>query len=227
MLDSAQPVGGSRRTIWHARPVSYYAWSGHEHHANSTETARAMAMLYALTGKFRCGRRQCAIPYSAGWADHRRELACGKAACSRNWICRTSARTCALEPRLRSGLLQSCSGRHALSRPRANRVRRQFAARSRRSGSRTCCAGRARFLRPRRSVHDADVGACGYRAACGVLLRTRISQDRIRNQRRSAIARSAKASHRRPTRRGTVRYRCRLRPCHASRPWRTFLERRC
>src|SRR6516164_9777045 len=31
-------------TIWHARPVSYYAWSGHEHHANSTETARAMAM---------------------------------------------------------------------------------------------------------------------------------------------------------------------------------------
>jgi anaerobic selenocysteine-containing dehydrogenase len=40
------------RTIWHSRPVSYYAWSGHEHHANSTETARAMAMLYALTGSF-------------------------------------------------------------------------------------------------------------------------------------------------------------------------------
>jgi anaerobic selenocysteine-containing dehydrogenase len=40
------------RTIWHARPVSYYAWSGHEQHANTTETARAMAMLYALTGSF-------------------------------------------------------------------------------------------------------------------------------------------------------------------------------
>ena len=40
------------RLIWHARPVSYYAWSGHEHHANATETARAMAMLYALTGSF-------------------------------------------------------------------------------------------------------------------------------------------------------------------------------
>jgi anaerobic selenocysteine-containing dehydrogenase len=40
------------RIIWHSRPVSYYAWSGHEHHANSTETARAMAMLYALTGSF-------------------------------------------------------------------------------------------------------------------------------------------------------------------------------
>jgi len=40
------------RTIWHARPVSYYAWSGHEHHANATETARAIAMLYGLTGSF-------------------------------------------------------------------------------------------------------------------------------------------------------------------------------
>jgi anaerobic selenocysteine-containing dehydrogenase len=40
------------RTIWDARPVSYYAWSGHEHHANTTDTARAIAMLYALTGSF-------------------------------------------------------------------------------------------------------------------------------------------------------------------------------
>ena len=40
------------RTIWQARPVSYYAWSGHEQHANTTETARAMAMLYALSGNF-------------------------------------------------------------------------------------------------------------------------------------------------------------------------------
>ena len=40
------------RAIWHARPVSYYAWSGHEHHANTTQTARAMALLYALTGSF-------------------------------------------------------------------------------------------------------------------------------------------------------------------------------
>ena len=39
-------------TIWNARPVSYYAWSGHEQHANSTQTARAMALLYALTGCF-------------------------------------------------------------------------------------------------------------------------------------------------------------------------------
>jgi anaerobic selenocysteine-containing dehydrogenase len=40
------------RLIWQARPVSYYAWSGHEQHANTTETARSMALLYALTGSF-------------------------------------------------------------------------------------------------------------------------------------------------------------------------------
>ena len=40
------------RLIWQTRPVSYYAWSGHEQHANVTETARAMSLLYALTGCF-------------------------------------------------------------------------------------------------------------------------------------------------------------------------------
>ena len=45
-------VEAAARLIWHSRPVSYYAWSGHEHHANTTETARAMALLYALTGSF-------------------------------------------------------------------------------------------------------------------------------------------------------------------------------
>jgi anaerobic selenocysteine-containing dehydrogenase len=45
-------VEEAARLIWQARPVSYYAWSGHEHHANTTQTARAMALLYALTGSF-------------------------------------------------------------------------------------------------------------------------------------------------------------------------------
>ena len=40
------------RLIWYARPVSYYAWSGHEQHANTTQTARAISLLYALTGCF-------------------------------------------------------------------------------------------------------------------------------------------------------------------------------
>ena len=45
-------VEEAARLIWDARPVSYYAWSGHEHHANVTQTARAMSLLYALTGSF-------------------------------------------------------------------------------------------------------------------------------------------------------------------------------
>ncbi len=45
-------VAEAARLIWHARPVSYYAYSGHEQHANVTQTARAMSLLYALTGCF-------------------------------------------------------------------------------------------------------------------------------------------------------------------------------
>src|SRR2546429_285322 len=45
-------VEKAARLIWDARPVSYYAWSGHEQHANVTQTARAMSLLYALTGSF-------------------------------------------------------------------------------------------------------------------------------------------------------------------------------
>jgi anaerobic selenocysteine-containing dehydrogenase len=49
---SPEQLTETAHTMWKARPVSYYAWSGHEHHANTTETARAIAMLYALTGSF-------------------------------------------------------------------------------------------------------------------------------------------------------------------------------
>jgi len=45
-------VEEAARLIWQARPASYYAWSGHEQHANVTQTARAMSLLYALTGCF-------------------------------------------------------------------------------------------------------------------------------------------------------------------------------
>ena len=48
----AAQLEAAARMLWEARPVSYYAWSGHEHHANGTEMARAMAALYALTGSF-------------------------------------------------------------------------------------------------------------------------------------------------------------------------------
>ncbi len=40
------------RLLWQARPLAYYAWSGVEMHANSTQIARAIAQLCVLTGSF-------------------------------------------------------------------------------------------------------------------------------------------------------------------------------
>ncbi|MBS0341195.1 MAG: molybdopterin-dependent oxidoreductase [Proteobacteria bacterium] len=45
-------VEEAARLIWQARPAAYYAYSGHEQHANVTQTARAISLLYALTGSF-------------------------------------------------------------------------------------------------------------------------------------------------------------------------------
>ncbi len=48
VINWSQPLG----LLWEARPVAYYAWSGVEMHTNATQTARAIAQLYALTGSF-------------------------------------------------------------------------------------------------------------------------------------------------------------------------------
>ena len=38
--------------LWEARPVAYYAWSGVEQQTGATQIARAVSVLYALTGSF-------------------------------------------------------------------------------------------------------------------------------------------------------------------------------
>jgi anaerobic selenocysteine-containing dehydrogenase len=45
-------IENAARMLWEARPVAYYAWSGIEMQTNSTQIARAIAQLYALTGSF-------------------------------------------------------------------------------------------------------------------------------------------------------------------------------
>jgi anaerobic selenocysteine-containing dehydrogenase len=45
-------IENAARTLWEARPVAYYAWSGVEMQTNATQIARAIAQLYALTGSF-------------------------------------------------------------------------------------------------------------------------------------------------------------------------------
>lgn len=45
-------VEATAQMLWESRPVAYYAWSGVEMQTNSTQIARAIAQLYALTGSF-------------------------------------------------------------------------------------------------------------------------------------------------------------------------------
>ncbi|HET7279791.1 MAG TPA: molybdopterin-dependent oxidoreductase [Dermatophilaceae bacterium] len=49
---SATTIAETAQTLWEARPVAFYAWSGVEQHSNATQTARAIGQLYALTGCF-------------------------------------------------------------------------------------------------------------------------------------------------------------------------------
>ena len=48
----AADIEATARTLWEARPVAFYAWSGLEQHGNATQTVRAVNQLYALTGSF-------------------------------------------------------------------------------------------------------------------------------------------------------------------------------
>jgi anaerobic selenocysteine-containing dehydrogenase len=45
-------IEATARMLWEERPVAYYAWSGVEMQTSSTQIARAIAQLYALTGSF-------------------------------------------------------------------------------------------------------------------------------------------------------------------------------
>lgn len=46
----AADIVAAARTIWEARPLAFYTWSGLEQHSGTTQTVRAVNVLYALTG---------------------------------------------------------------------------------------------------------------------------------------------------------------------------------
>jgi len=48
----ADQVRACARMLWESRPVSYYCWTGVGQSTNATQTDRAIALLYALTGSF-------------------------------------------------------------------------------------------------------------------------------------------------------------------------------
>lgn len=45
-------VEAAAALIWESNPVSFFAWAGVEQHTNTTQFARALGLLYALTGCF-------------------------------------------------------------------------------------------------------------------------------------------------------------------------------
>jgi anaerobic selenocysteine-containing dehydrogenase len=55
-------VESAARVLWEHRPVAFYAWSGVEQHSNATQTARAIGILYALTGSFDAPGGNVAFP---------------------------------------------------------------------------------------------------------------------------------------------------------------------
>ncbi len=46
----AADIVATARTLWESRPLAFYTWSGLEQHSGSTQTMRAINVLYALTG---------------------------------------------------------------------------------------------------------------------------------------------------------------------------------
>jgi anaerobic selenocysteine-containing dehydrogenase len=114
--------------IWHARPASYYAWSGHEQHATVTQTARAMSLLYALTGCFDQPRGQCAAPRGTGGADHRRGVALGEEHGPDFGPCRAAARAGAVEILHDPRSLPRHSRGETPPGARSGRLRREHAA---------------------------------------------------------------------------------------------------
>ena len=51
-LQALRFVEETARLLWEHRPVAFYTWSGVEQHSNAAPTARAIGILYALTGSF-------------------------------------------------------------------------------------------------------------------------------------------------------------------------------
>jgi anaerobic selenocysteine-containing dehydrogenase len=46
----AEQVTAAARMVWESRPLAFYTWSGLEQHGNTTQTVRAIGVLYALLG---------------------------------------------------------------------------------------------------------------------------------------------------------------------------------
>ena len=214
------------RLIWHARPVSYYAWSGHEHHANTTETARAMALLYALTGSFDAAGGNVLFPAVPSAPITGEDLPAAKHLAPAIGLADRPLGPARWNNVSAQDFYARGAGRHALPHARSDRVRVQYAAGLLRPGAGPAGARGAGLPCPCRSVHEPHRPAGRYRAAGRIILRARGAEDRLRDQPGGAIPRAAPPGRGAAARAGAARHRHHLRSRHAARPGGPILGRR-
>ena len=99
----AADIVAAARTMWEARPLAFYAWSGLEQHSGATQTIRAINVLYALTGCLdvpggTCCSRPCPPTRSTGGSSCRTTRPPRRAATGGPWdphgSATSPARTC-------------------------------------------------------------------------------------------------------------------------------------
>ena len=76
----AKQIIQTAQMLWESRPVAYMAWSGLEQQSNATQIARAIGLVYALTGNFDVKGGQCAVSPGAQRERPGRRAAVGRAA---------------------------------------------------------------------------------------------------------------------------------------------------
>ena len=213
----AADIVAAARTLWEARPVAFYTWSGLEQHSGTTQTMRAINVLYALTGSLDVPGGNVlfeAVPSNpidgTEFLSDARPPAVGVdkrplGPARFEFVTGEDFYTAALDGRIKA--LVELRRQHG-DGPRGQRPRSRGAA-------------RPGLLRPGRPVHDPDRRTRRHRAAGDHAVRVRGTEDRLRVQPGGAVARPAATAARRAARRGPLGPADRLRPRDAAGPRRS------
>ena len=211
--------------IWDSRPVSYYAWSGHEQQTNTTQTARAISILYALTGCFDAAGGNVLFPTVPVNAITGEDLPPARQLAPALGLAERPLGPARWNNSHQPRRLPRHLGAAAIPGARADRLRGKPAAGAcgRSPGARS--AGGAGILCACRLVHESDRRDGRCRSAGRVTVRARSSQDRLRHQSASAVAGPTATAGGSAVRRGPLGYTDRVRPRVPPRPGRIFLGR--
>ena len=215
---SAADIVAAAKTLWEARPVAFYTWSGLEQHSGATQTIRASNVLYVLTGGLDVPGGSVLFeavpsnPVDGGSSCPMRALP-RWASTSARWARPGSSSS----PGKTSAPLPWTDG------SRRGELRREHGDGPRGQRPRSRGPARPGFLGPGRPVHDPDSRTCRHRAAGDHPVRIRGTIDRLRNQPGGAVARPAPTAAGRAARRGPLGPADRVRPRDVAGPRRSVL----